>query len=619
MCLICGKEVVALILNALVELYERLVADPETDVPQLGYCVGNAAVALMIAPDGQITGAVPLGTQQGNRTVPLKLKVPDRVKRTSGDAANFLCDNAEYFLGVEAGKITDRSKRRFDLAKALHHRILESVPDEGAQAVLAFFSNWSPQDYHLNEKLQQVNETLVSGGNIVFRFGDDGFFLHERPAVMRAWESYKVSASPEGKAGQCLITGEWGPIARLHKSISGVAGAKTTPPTLVCFNFAAAESYGKSQGANSPVGERAAFAYATALNWLTSNERHRVVMGDTTAVFWAERAGPEENLLLDLFADAVGSYARNEADARTAEGDPHSDGLHTNEETASRVRNLLERITRGQNVTEDMTGFDQDVRFFILGLAPNLARISVRFWQVDTFGALLEHVQRHFSDMALVAREGERPVSVGRLLWETTPTTNRKRENVPSGLVGPLMRAILGGSMYPQSLYATIIERVRSESNDPENPRIERKVTYPRAAYIKAHLKRKARITGNKTLEEALTEMLNPENKNRGYLLGRLFALLEKAQQDANPGINTTIKDRYYASASATPGAVFPVLLRLAQHHIAKSEHGGYVDRLIEGVLYDLDCFPAHLNLDEQGLFALGYYHQKDALYRKAQ
>ncbi|MEW5866552.1 MAG: type I-C CRISPR-associated protein Cas8c/Csd1 [Bacillota bacterium] len=278
-----------------------------------------------------------------------------------------------------------------------------------------------------------------------------------------------------------------------------------------------------------------------------------------------------------------------------------------------------ERIMRGQNVTEEMASFDKRVRFFILGLAPNSARISIRFWHVDTFGAVLERVRRHFSDMAMVSREGDRPVTVGRLLLETAPSVDRKRENIPPLLVGPLMRAILEGSMYPQSLYAVIIERIRSDFNDPENPRIERKVTYPRAAYIKAHLKRKARLTGDKAMEEALTEMLNTENRNEGYLLGRLFALLEKAQQDANPGINATIKDRYYASASATPGAVFPVLLRLAQHHIAKSEYGGYVDKLIEGVLCDLDSFPAHLNLDEQGLFALGYYQQKNALYKRAE
>lgn len=609
-----------LILNALVKLYERLVADPEADVARPGYCVGSASVALVIARDGSITSAIPLGTQEGSRAVPLKLKVPDRVKRTSGDAANFLCDNAEYFLGVQGGETSERSRKRFELAKELHHRVLGSVADEGAQAVLAFFASWKPEDYRASERLRHVSEALASGGNIVFRFEDDSLFVHERPAIRQAWESYNASAGPEENVGQCLITGEWGPIARLHKSISGIAGAKTTQPTLVSFNFAAAESYGKSQGANSPVGEKAAFAYATALNWLTSNERHRMVMGDTTAVFWAERAGPEENLLLDVFANAVGSYAPNEPEGGTAKVNSANDRVHNDEETALRVRSLLERITRGQSVTEDMTGFDENVRFFILGMAPNMARISVRFWHENTFGALLEHMQRHFRDMALVAREGERPVSVGRLLWEITPATSRRRrENVPSGSVGPLMRAILEGSMYPQSLYAMVIERIRSDSNDPENPRVERKVTYPRAAYIKAHLKRKARVTGNKTLEEALTAMLNPENKNRGYLLGRLFALLEKAQQDANPGINTTIKDRYYASASATPAAVFPVLLRLAQHHIAKSEYGGYVDRLIEDVLRDLDCFPAYLNLDDQGLFALGYYHQKDALYKKAE
>ncbi len=611
-CPTCGGEVVALILNALFELYERLVADPDIEIPRPGYCVANAAVALEISKDGRITGAVPLGTQKGKRTVPLRLNVPDRVKRTSGDIANFLCDNAEYYLGIKGGKTTEAAKRRHELAKALHERILADVDDDGARAVVAFFRNWNPESYATNEKLLALGETLAEGGNIVFRLAGDSRFVHERPAAMRAWESYKGTDDPEAIMGQCLVTGEYGPVARLHKSISGVAGAKSTGATLVSFNFSATESYGKVQGANSPVGERAAFAYATALNWLTANERHRLLMGDTTVVFWAERAGPEENLLLDLFASTVGAYPTSEADAS-------EDGARNDEESTGRVKSLLERIMRGQDVTEEMATFDRGVRFFVLGLAPNIARISIRFWHVDTFGTLLERVRRHFSDMAMVGREGERPVTVGRLLLETAPSVDRKRENIPPLLVGPLMRAILEGSMYPQSLYAVIIERIRSDFNNPDNPRIERKVTYPRAAYIKAHLKRKARMTGDKAMEEALTEMLNAENKNKGYLLGRLFALLEKAQQDANPGINATIKDRYYASASATPGAVFPVLLRLAQHHIAKSEYGGYVDKLIESILCDLESFPTHLTLDEQGLFALGYYQQRNALYKRAE
>jgi CRISPR-associated protein Csd1 len=605
--------VVGLILAALCELYSRLLADPETGIPKPGYCAGNAVVALEIGPDGRLLTAVPLGTQKGKRTLAARLTVPERAKRSSGDTPNFLCDNVEYILGIEPGGrgFTERARERHGLSRTLHEQILRGSRDDGARAVLAFFEKWDPHDYPTDEKIRHVSEQLEAGGNIVFRLAGDDCFLHERPGVRRAWEEYRAQESERAGKGQCLVTGRYGPIARLHKSISGVSGAQPTGASLVSFNFDAAESYGKKQGENSPVGEDAAFAYGTALNWLTSNERHHVVAGDTTIVFWAERAGPEENMILDLFSEAVGTY-------ETGEEAP-GDGNGTDEVSAGKVKSVLQRVTRGQDETDAMKEFDQQVRFYILGLAPNAGRLSVRFWHVNTFGGLIERVRAHFDDMAVDRPKGERPVSIGRLLLEAAPSVDRKRESIPQVLVGSLIRSVLEGTMYPHSLYAVLIGRIRSDFNDPKNPRLERKITYPRAAFIKAHLKRKARITGNRPLEEALTEMLNPDNKNKGYLLGRLFALFEKAQQEANPEVKATIKDRYYAAASATPATVFPILLRLAQHHIAKAQYGGRVDKLIEGVMADIDSFPTHLNLDEQGLFALGYYQQRSALYQKAE
>lgn len=230
----------------------------------------------------------------------------------------------------------------------------------------------------------------------------------------------------------------------------------------------------------------------------------------------------------------------------------------------------------------------------------------------------MENLRRHYEDLSIIHHENARPVSVPRILMELTPPASRKREAIPKVLVGSLMRSILDGTPYPQALYSLLLSRIRTDSNDPDQPRVERKVNYPRAAYIKAHLRRKARVSGDTQLEEELSEVLNTENKNPGYLLGRLFALLEKAQQDANPGIKATIKDRYYASASATPGSVFPVLIRLAQHHLSKSDYGRYLDKLIEGVLSQVGSFPNHLTLDQQGLFALGYYQQRAALYGKS-
>lgn len=601
----------SLILAALCELYDRLLADPTSGVARPNYSVGNVVLALELDSMGSIRRAVPLGTQKGKNIVGLKIKVPEAVKRSSGDSPNFLCDNIEYMVGVRAGSIDpdERSLRRRHLCRELHERILGDVDDDGARAVLAFLSR-ETADLLSDNALKTALDILSLGGNMVFRLSGDDRYIHDRPAVMGAWERYKDSEAPDAEMGQCLVTGKYGPIAVLHKSTQGVIGAQSTGASLVSFNFRAAESYGKEQGRNSPVSKQAAFAYGTALNWLVSNSRHRVLAGDTTIVFWAERAGPEENLMSEMFAGAFGMDEREDKD------DPASERTAHHEKGATEVREILDRLLRGE--IPPKTSFDESVRFYILGLAPNAARLSVRLWNVNTFGGLLKNVATHFDDMAMGHGERERPVSIPRLLLEFAPAASGKRDAIPKVMVGSLVRSVLDGTPYPDALYASLIARIRADSNDPDQP-FERKISYPRAAFIKAYLKRKARIANQKDREEALTPVLNTENKSPGYLLGRLFALMEKAQQDANPNLNATIKDRYYASASATPGLVFPVLLRMTQHNISKAEpgYGRRTDKLIESVVADIAKFPTHLTLEEQGLFALGYYQQRSELYRK--
>jgi len=600
-----------LILTALNELYERLLADPNSGIARPNYSVGNVVMALEIDRDGTVKRAVPLGTQKGKNVVGLKIKVPEAVKRASGDYPNFLCDNIEYMIGVRAGATEpdERSIRRRRLCRELHQKILHDVNDDGAQAVLAFLSR-ETKDLLSDGVIKTALETLGLGGNMVFRLSGDDRYVHERPAVMKAWEQYKASEDSDAEMGQCLVTGEYGPIAVLHKSTQGVAGAQPTGASLVSFNFRAAESYGKEQGSNSPVSKRAAFAYGTALNWLASNSRHRVLAGDTTIVLWAERAGLEEDLMMEVFTDAFG------AEDRDAGSDTVARSTGSDEQHAREMRDILNRLLRGELPSK--TAFDESVRFYILGLAPNAARLSVRLWNVNTFGDLLKNVELLNDDMAMGHGERDRPVSIPRLLLEFTPATSRKREAIPKVLVGSLVRSVFDGTPYPDALYASLIARIRVDSNNPDQP-FERKINYPRAAFIKAYLKRKARIANQKDREEALTPVLNTENKSPGYLLGRLFALMEKAQQDANPNLNATIKDRYYASASATPGLVFPVLLRMTQHNISKAEqsYGRRTDKLIESVVADIDKFPTHLTLEEQGLFALGYYQQRRDLYRR--
>ncbi len=311
-----------------------------------------------------------------------------------------------------------------------------------------------------------------------------------------------------------------------------------------------------------------------------------MTIGDTTTVFWTEKPSPVEDLLADLFA---GKWEKEEQNAE----DP---GLKAD------LRLFLEAVRDGKQPY----GIDPTVPFFILGLAPNASRLAVRFWHASTVGEMQERIGRHFRDLAIQRNYPDEPEFPGmwQLLVETA--VQRKTDNINPSLAGALMRAILTGSPYPQSLLSAVVGRTRADQT----------VNYFRAAMIKACLVRKFRILNHYPME--VTMSLNKESTNTAYLLGRLFAVLEKAQRDAlGQTVNATIRDRYYSSASTTPAAVFPLLIRLAQHHIQKAEYGFINDRMIEEIMAGIEKFPAHLSLDDQGLFALGYYHQRQDFYQK--
>jgi len=265
------------------------------------------------------------------------------------------------------------------------------------------------------------------------------------------------------------------------------------------------------------------------------------------------------------------------------------------------IRLFLEAVRDGKQPAD----IDPEIKFFMLGLSPNAARLSVRFWHVSTVGDVSAKIGQHYNDLSIEKNYENEPAFPGiwRLLRETA--AQRKTENISPQLVGAMMRAILTGAAYPQSLLVSVVNRIRADQT----------LNYLRAALIKAHLVRKFRINNYYPMEVGMT--LNQETTNVAYRLGRLFAALEKAQRDAIPGAGSTIKDRFYGTASASPRIVFPQLIRLAQHHIKKAEYGFLSDKLIEEIMQGIQEFPAHLSLDDQGLFALGYYHQRRAIFTK--
>jgi CRISPR-associated protein Csd1 len=563
-----------MILEALNSYYDRLSDDPALNMPPPGFGRQKIHFCLVINKEGRLLQVKDLREMGGKRPIPISLTVPQlNKKRTVGFEPNFGWDNTGYALGVDKKGKRARSLECFGAFRELQHKVGDHVRDEGMKALLEFLDTWDP------EKVQELNHwDEMASMNIVFQLDGDRCYIHERPAIQAAWSRFSQDKDKDFVA-TCLVSGETGPIARLHPPIKGVNGSQTTGASIISFNLDAFESYGKDQNFNAPVSETAAFAYTTVLNHLLRFEsRQKMQIGDATTVFWTARESPIEGFMGLIL------------NPREDVGDLQP------------IRLFLEAVRDGKMPREFG---DPEVPFFILGLSPNAARISVRFWHVSTVGDITEKIGQHFRDLSIVRRyesDLEFP-GMWHLLRQTA--VQGKTENISPLLAGALMRSLLMGAAYPQALLVSIIGRIRADQD----------INYLRASIIKACLVRKSRIN---RIGKEVNMALDKESTNVAYRLGRLFAVLEKVQLDAVPGANTTIKDRFYGSASSTPRVVFPQLLRLAQHHIQKAEYGRWTDRVIEEIMGGISEFPSHLSLDNQGLFAIGYYHQRQAFFTKS-
>jgi len=563
-----------MILQALNSYYQRLKDDPTINIPLPGFGRQKIHFCLVIDQEGKLLQVKDLREILGKKTIPVELTLPQiGKKKSSGIEPDFTWGNTGYVLGMDKKGNSGRSLDCFEAFKKLQHKVGDHVQDEGMKALLEFLDTWNP------EKAQELNLwDEMASMNVVFQLDGDRNYLHDRPTVQTAWSRFSAEKDKDF-IGMCLVSGETGPIARLHPGIKGVKDAPTTGAGIVSFNLDAFESYGKTQNYNAPVSEPAAFAYTTVLNYLLRyGSRQRVQISDATTVFWTERESALEGFMGVILnpTDEAGDLLK--------------------------IRLFLEAARDGKMYSE--LG-DPDVKFYILGLSPNISRLSVRFWHVSTVGDIAEKIGQHFRDLIIVRRYESDPDFPG--MWHLLRQTavQGKTENIPPLLAGAVMRSILTGVVYPQTLLGSVIGRIRADQD----------INYLRAAIIKACLVRKSRIN---RIEKEVKMALDKESTNVAYRLGRLFAALEKAQLDAVPGANTTIKDRFYGSASATPRVVFPQLLRLAQHHIQKAEYGRWTDRMIEEIIEGISEFPSHLSLDDQGLFAIGYYHQRQAFFTKS-
>jgi CRISPR-associated protein Csd1 len=578
-----------MILQALNSYYERLADDPNSGIPPFGTSKENISFAVVLARNGTLQGVEDLREMSGNQLRPRKLLVPAAEKKASGIKANFLWDSTSYVLGLgDSGNMERVEKCHAAFVELVRDNCDESDP--GLKAVLAFLASSDAKTI-----VDREDWSEIIGSNLVFRLDGVPGFIHERPAARAAWEDCLSKRATEG-VGQCLITGKAAqPLARLHPSIKGVRGAQSSGASIVSFNLSAFTSYGKGQSFNAPVGQKGAFSYTTALNALLAAEsRQKVVIGDTSLVFWAESATSAESFLADLF-EPPGEEVTEAASV-------------DDRQTAQKIRDLLLAIRAGRPATDIIPDLDESVCFYILGLAPNAARLSVRFWETNSLGEVLARVSKHFEQLAIVRQFDNEPKfpPLWRLLCQTAPLG--KSENVSPVLAGGMARAMLTSGRYPQNLLPLVLDRIRSEHT----------VTYFRAALLKAFLIR------NKQQEVSMS--LNLERKDRPYLLGRLFAVLEKAQEEAIPNANSTIKDKYLASASATPGQVFHMLLKNSANHIAKlkkaheeqkKKAGFYYDIMTQDIIAGFDDYPATMKAEEQGLFMIGYYHQRKDFFTK--
>ena len=578
-----------MILQALNQYYDRLVQSGELERP--GWQPVKVAYALEINDDGQLVRVLPLTHEEerGKKKVlvPRVMNLPMQAKRSVDITSNFLGDNASYILGIDNKGKPERTQKCFQASQKLHIGILKNVDSAPARAICRFFENWEPLSASDCPQLQPVLEDIQAGANITFTYGQG--FVEDWPEIQNAWDAhYAVSGGSDTM--RCLVTGEAAVPTRIHPSIKGVAGGQPTGTTLVGFNAPAFESFGRDggQGLNAPVSGKAAFAYSAALNYMTSHQGHHFRLSDATVVFWAE-SGNE-----GYSACFAAMFGENPA---LSENDIHE---------------TIKALAAGRSIAWDDGHLRPDERFYVLGLAPNAARLSVRFFLQDTFGDFARNLQEHHERMRIVkpAFDTRATLSFQQLLDETV--NQKSRDKSPSPLLsGALVRSVLMGLPYPMLLLEQVELRIRAEHE----------INRGRAAIIKAFLLKNTREHRQfDQYKEALSVELNENTNYQPYLLGRLFALLEGLQQAANPGINATIRDRFFNSACATPSVVFPQLIKLAQAHLKKLDGGldVYYNKQLGDILSRFNSdYPARLSLYDQGIFQLGYYQQVQARYTK--
>ncbi len=581
-----------MLLQSLDQLYDRLAGEPEYEIAPYGYSLQKITFCVVLKADGTLHEFHDARQEVEGKPRPRQLLVPGATK-SSGSGLNpgFLWDNTGYMLGF---KVDDekphRTRRTFEAFRQRHLDVEGEIASPAFSAVCRFLESWDPASAEESTVLREAGAT----GFGVFRIQGEERYVHE-DARVRAWWAAQTAGTQAPLEGECLVTGRRGPLAPTHDKVRGVAGAQSAGGAIVSFNAPAYESYGKIQSYNAPVAKDVTFRYVTALNALLDgpqSSKHRLVVGDTTLAFWTDRPSPVEDIFLPFAERGSGTLVAPDATTQ-------------DEGQRQRMEYFLRALRQGRSAYGEVTPDPEGTTFWLLALSPNQARIVVRSLWRGHVSELLDALRRHHCDIGLApsppaGRWRGDPEFPG--VKELLAQSGREAKDIPPLLEAPLLASVVTGAPYPAALAGAVLRRIRAD----------REITYLRCCVIKGYL--------NRNLSMEVSMSLDPDRPDPAYRLGRLFAALEKTQKDAlGEGLNKTIRDSFYSSASATPGSVFPRLLRTYQHHLAKLDGGFRVnrERLVQEIMAPLDQLPPHLPLAEQGLFALGYYHQTRDFYTK--
>jgi CRISPR-associated protein Csd1 len=606
-----------MILQSLLKLYQR-----EPKILRAGFADMQISWIAVLSENGELIGmnSMLCKSERGNKTFPTLIPAPSVGKRTSGDKAIFLADKTDYFFGISDKTNTGKpkvSKNRFKLFQKLHFTAQKEINDWRFDAVCNFLNGWNPEDDENIKKIENLANAdfnKIKGTNITFQITLEQQFVHDLEVCKKYWTNITSKEASDNML--CLLTNERKPVKIVHPAIKSVIDepGKPSEKGLVVFQAqkTAFSSYGKDgkQGCNAPISIEAAFGYSNALNWLLANRERRFRLGDATTVFWTDSPTPAEQLMPWMIS------GNNPEDITTL----------------GRVKNVLERLALG-TIGPDELG-DLETPYYILGISPNSSRLSIRFWHTSTLGDLIHKLRIHFVQLSIVRQWDETnsispetlTPSANRLLLETTPLKKGRRDEtkISSHLAGVFMNSILTGSLYPDALANGIMNRIRVVEKKPKGEGTIDNVNYLRAAILKAWIMRN-HTEWLKQQNITMTTALEKDNPSVAYQLGRLFAVYEQAQRAAHEyKLERTIRETMFSSACSTPLVVFVRLDKLNKYHLQKLKRGSknFLSDLIDEIHQKITAsgaYPTALDLKNQSLFCIGYYHQRHDLRPKKQ